>query len=146
MYSDGSLQTVEIAGSELQAVGPAVTKGTLRILARVVGPQQSYRAEMYAAVTAIASNDYKQYTDNMAVTKCADNQSKRECSYSNVRHKVCDHTQRKRVIRSSVTIKSSRPVVHMNMSKSSAMGRWTCSPKWPHGYGSKTTIPSVQRI
>ena len=36
--------------------------------------------------------------DNMATTKCADKQPMRECSYSDVRHKVCDHTQHKRVI------------------------------------------------
>eukprot|EP00670_Eutreptiella_braarudii_P012879 CAMPEP_0174341342 /NCGR_PEP_ID=MMETSP0810-20121108/25360_1 /TAXON_ID=73025 ORGANISM="Eutreptiella gymnastica-like, Strain CCMP1594" /NCGR_SAMPLE_ID=MMETSP0810 /ASSEMBLY_ACC=CAM_ASM_000659 /LENGTH=36 /DNA_ID= /DNA_START= /DNA_END= /DNA_ORIENTATION= len=34
----------------------------------------------------------------MAVTKCADKRPTRECSYSDVRHKVCDHTQHKRVI------------------------------------------------
>ena len=34
----------------------------------------------------------------MVVTKCADKQPTRECSYSDVRHKVCDHTQHKRVI------------------------------------------------
>ena len=38
LYSDGSLQVVETAGSEYQAAGAAVTKGPLRILARVVGP------------------------------------------------------------------------------------------------------------
>ena len=66
-------------------------------MARVVVPQQSYRAEMYAAAigTAIASNGNKQYIDNMAVTKCADKRPMRECSYSDVHHKVCDHTQHK---------------------------------------------------
>ena len=74
-----------------------MAKGPLRILARVVGPQQSCRAEMYGAAmrTAIASNGDKQYIDNMAVTKCADKRPTQECSYSNVRHKVCDHTQHK---------------------------------------------------
>ena len=48
--------------------------------------------------TAIASNGDKQYIHNMAVTKCADKRPTRECSYSDVRHKVCDHTQHKRVI------------------------------------------------
>ena len=77
-----------------------MTKGPLRILARVVGPKQSYKAEMYGAAigTAIASSGDKQYIDNMAVTKCADKRPTRECSYSNVRHKVCGHTQHKRVI------------------------------------------------
>ena len=65
---------MEIAGSEYQAAGAAVTKGPLCILARVMGPQQSYRAEMYGAAigTAIASNGDKQYINNMAVTKRAD--------------------------------------------------------------------------
>ena len=68
MYSDGSLQTVEIAGSEYQATGASVTKGPLPILARVVGLQQSHRAEMYGAAigTAIASNGDKQYIHKMA--------------------------------------------------------------------------------
>ena len=30
--------------------------------------------------------------------KCADKRPTRECSYSDIRHKVCDHTQHKRVI------------------------------------------------
>ena len=38
------------------------------------------------------------YIDNMAVTKCSDKRPTRECSYSDVRHKVCDHTQHKQVI------------------------------------------------
>ena len=77
-----------------------MTKGPLRILARVVGPQRSYGAQMYATVigTAIASNSDKHYIDNMAVTKCADKRATRECSYSDVRHKVCDHTEHKPVI------------------------------------------------
>ena len=71
--SDGSLQTVEIAGSKYQAAGAAVTKGPLRILAQIVGPQRSYGAEMYdtAIGMAIESDVNKQYIDNMAVTKCA---------------------------------------------------------------------------
>ena len=44
--------------------------------------------------------------------------------------------------RSPVTVKSPRPVVHRNVSKFGAMGRWTCSPKWPHGYQSQTTVAS----
>ena len=48
--------------------------------------------------------------------------------------------------RSLVTVKSLRPAVHRNVSKSGAMGRWTSLPKWPHGYRSQTTIPSVRRI
>ena len=64
---------MEIAGSGYQTAGVALTKGPLRILARVVGLQQSYRAEMYGAAikTAIASNGDKQYIDDMAVTKGA---------------------------------------------------------------------------
>ena len=42
--------------------------------------------------TAIASNSNKQYIDNMAVTKCAYKRPTRECSYSDICHKVCDHT------------------------------------------------------
>ena len=74
MDSDGSLQTVESAGSEYQSAGAAVTEGPLCILVRVMGPQQSYRAEMYGAAigTAITSNGEKLYIDNMAMTKCAD--------------------------------------------------------------------------
>ena len=94
LYFDGSLQMVEIAGSEYRAVGAAVTKGPWRILARVVGPQQSYRAEMHGAAisTAIASDGDTLYIDNMASTICVDKQPTRECSYADVRHKVCPHT------------------------------------------------------
>ena len=49
LYSDRSLQMVDFRVSKYQAAGAAVTKGPLRILARVVGPQQSYRAKMYGA-------------------------------------------------------------------------------------------------
>ena len=58
LYFNGGLQTVEIAGSEYQAAGAAVTKGPPHILAQVMGPQQSCRAEMYGAAirTVIASN------------------------------------------------------------------------------------------
>ena len=51
-----------------------MTKGPLCILARVVGPQQSYGAEMDgpAIGTAIASGGDRRYIDNMAVSKCAD--------------------------------------------------------------------------
>ena len=99
LYSDGSLQTVEIAGPEYQAAGATVTKGPLRILARVAGPQQSYRAEMYGAAigAAIASDGDTQYIDNMAVTKCAHRRPTRECSDADIRHKVCDQVQHKRV-------------------------------------------------
>ena len=92
LYSDGSFQTVQIAGSEYQAAGAAVTKGPLRILARVAGPQQSYRAEMYGAAigAAIASDGDTQYIDNMAVTKCAHHRPTHECSDADIRHKVCD--------------------------------------------------------
>ena len=99
LYSDGSLQTVQIAGSEYQAAGAAVTKGPLRILASVAGPQQSYRAEMYGAAigAAIASDGDTQYIDNMAVTKCAHRRPTHECSDADIRHKVCDQVQHKRV-------------------------------------------------
>ena len=46
LYSGSSLQTVEVAGSEYQAAG-VMTKGPLRILARVAGPQQFGGTEMY---------------------------------------------------------------------------------------------------
>ena len=99
LYSDGSLQTVEIAGSEDQAAGAAVTKGPLHILARVADPLQSYRAKMYGAAigAAIASNGDTQYMDNMAVTKCAHRRPTHENSDANIRHKVCDQVQHKRV-------------------------------------------------
>ena len=99
LYSDGSLQTVQIAGSEYQAAGAAVTKGPLRILARLAGPQQSYKAEMYGAAigAAIASNGDTQYIENMAVTKCAHRRPTHECSDADIRHKACDQVQHKRV-------------------------------------------------
>ena len=77
-----------------------MTKGPLRILARVGGPQQSYRVEIYGAAigTAIAANSDKLYIDNMTMTKHTDKRPTRECSYSDVCHKVCDHMQHKRVI------------------------------------------------
>ena len=76
-----------------------MTKGPLRILARVAGPQQSYRAEMYGAAigAAIASDGDTQYIDNMAVTKCAHRRPTHECSDADIRHKVCDHVQHKHV-------------------------------------------------
>ena len=82
LYSDRSLQTIEVGGSEYQAVGTAVTKAPLRILSRVMGRQQSYRAEMYGVAigTAIASDGDKHYIDNMAVTTCADKRPIQECS------------------------------------------------------------------
>ena len=97
LYSDGSLQTVEIAGSVYQAAGAAVTKGPLRILAQVAGPQQSCRAEMYGAAigAAIASDGDTQYIDNMAVTKCAHRRPTHECSDADIRHKVCDQVQQR---------------------------------------------------
>ena len=99
LYSDGSLQTVEIAGSEYQAVGAAVTKGPLHILARVVDPQQSYRAEMYGATigTDMASDSDTQYIDNMAIAKCAHRRPTHNCSDADIHHKVCDQVQHKNV-------------------------------------------------
>ena len=99
LYSDGSLQAVEIAGSDYQVAGAATTKGPLRILARVAAPQQSCRAEMYRAAigAAIASDGATQYIDNMAVTKCAHRRPMHECSDTDIRHKVCDQVQYKRV-------------------------------------------------
>ena len=99
LYSDGSLQIVEIAGLEYQAAGAAVTTGPLHILARVAGPQQSYRAEMYGAAigAATASDGSTQYIDNMAVTKCAHRRPTHECSDADIRHKVCDQVQHKHV-------------------------------------------------
>ena len=99
LYSNGSLQTVEIAGSEYKAAGAAVTKGPLRILARVAGPQQSFRAEMYGAAirATIACDGDTEYIDNMAVTKCAHRRPTHECSDADIRQKVCDQVQHKRV-------------------------------------------------
>ena len=93
LYSDHSLQTVEVAGLEYQAAGATVTNGLFRILAQVAGPQQSYGAEMYGAAigAAIASDGDTQYIDNMAVTKCAYRRP------THVRHKMCDQVQHKRV-------------------------------------------------
>ena len=97
LYSDGSLQTIEVAGLEYYAAGAAMPKGPLRILARVAGPRQSYRAEMYRAAigAAIASDGNTQYIDNMAVTKCAYRRPKHECSDADIRHKVCYWVQHK---------------------------------------------------
>ena len=76
-----------------------MTKGPPRILARVAGPQQSYRAGMYRAAigTAISSDGDTQYIDNLAVTKCARRRPTHECSDANIRHKVCGQVQHKRV-------------------------------------------------
>ena len=92
LYSDGTLQTVEIAGLEYQAAEAAMTKGPLRILARVPNPQQSYRAEMYRAAigVAIASDGDTQYIT-------AHRRPTHECSDADIRHKVCDQVQYKRV-------------------------------------------------
>ena len=94
-----SQYSVEIAGSEYQAAGAAATKGPFRIFARVAGPQQSYGAKMYGAAigAAIASDGDTQYIDNMAVTKCAPRRPTHECSDADIRHKVCDHVEHKRV-------------------------------------------------
>ena len=56
-------------------------------------------AEMYGAAIgiAVASDRDKQYIDRMAVTKCADKRPTRECLGADVRHKVCNHTEHKRV-------------------------------------------------
>ena len=99
LYSDGSHQTVEIAGSEYQAPGTAVSKGPLGILAWPAGPQQSYGAEMYGAAigAAIASDGDTQYIDNMAVTKCAHRPPTHECFDADIHHKMCDQVQHERV-------------------------------------------------
>ena len=57
------------------------------------------RAEMYGAAigAAIASNGDTQYIDNMAITKCAHRQPTHKCSDADIRHKVCDQVQHKRV-------------------------------------------------
>ena len=99
LSSNGSLQIVEVAGSEYQAAGTAVTKGPLRILARVAGPRHSYRAQMYRAAigAAVVSHGDTQYIDNIAITKCAHRRPTHECSDADIRHKVCDQVQHKRV-------------------------------------------------
>ena len=76
-----------------------MTKGPLRILARVAGPQQSYRAKMYGVAigAAIATDGDTQYTDNMAVTKCAHRRPTHACCDADIRYKVCDQVQHKRV-------------------------------------------------
>ena len=51
LYSDGSLQTVEITGSEYQAAGVAMTKGPLHILARV--HRQHGRDQMCSQTTHV---------------------------------------------------------------------------------------------
>ena len=65
-------------------------------------------------------------------------------------HRDGDSIQRRQVVQAShhgVDSQSpSRAVMYRSVSKSGAMGRWTCSPKWPHGYQSQTTIPSIRRI
>ena len=72
-----------------------MTKGPLRILARVAGPPQFYRAKMYGAAigAAIASDGDAQYIDKMAVTKCAHRRPTHACSDAHIRHKVCDEVQ-----------------------------------------------------
>ena len=99
LYSDGSLHTVEIARSEYHAAYAIVTKGPLCILARVAGPKQSDKAEVYGAAigAAIASDGNTQYIHNMAVTKCAHPLPTHECTDTDIRHKVCDQLQDKRI-------------------------------------------------
>ena len=44
-----------------------------------------------------------------------------------------------------VIVKSLRLKVHKNVSKSGALERSTCSPKWPNGYRTQTRTPYVRR-
>ena len=54
---------------------------------------------MYGAAigAAITSDGDSQYIDNLAVTKCAHRRPTHECSDADIRHKVCDQVQHKRV-------------------------------------------------
>ena len=141
MYSGGSLQTVEIAGSEYQA---AVHSGPGCGSAAVIQSRNVRRGHR----DGDSIQRDKQYIDNMAVTKCVTNDPRgsafiQRCATRRVI--TCD-TSESSWSRSLVTIKSLRPAVHRNVSKFGAMGRWACSPKWPHGYRSQIAIPSVRRI
>ena len=54
---------------------------------------------MYGAANGatITSDGDTQYIYNMAVTKCAHRRPMHECSDADIRHKVCDQMQHKRV-------------------------------------------------
>ena len=82
LFWDGSLQSAGIVGYIYQTAGAAVTKGTLRIMARVTGPQTSYRAELVGAaiVTPVVLDRDHQHIDNKAVTLCATEPPHKECS------------------------------------------------------------------
>ena len=45
----------------------------------------------------MASDGDTQNMDNMAVTKCAHHRPTHECSEADIRHKLCDQVQHKRV-------------------------------------------------
>ena len=74
--------------------------------------------------TAIASNGAKQYSNNMAVTKCADERPTWERSYSDVCHKVTCNTSESSWSRSPVTVKSPWPAVQRNMSPFNVVHGW----------------------
>ena len=54
---------------------------------------------MYGAAigAAIASNGDTQYINNMGVTKCAHRRPTHECFDVDIRHKLCDKVQHKRI-------------------------------------------------
>ena len=60
---------------------------------------------MYGAAigATIASDGDTHYIDNMAVTKCAHCPPTHECSDADIRHKVCDQVQHKRVAAEWIT-------------------------------------------
>ena len=149
LNSDGKLQTVEIAGSEYRAAGAAVTRGPLRTLARVAGPQQSYRTEMYEAAVgaAITSDGDTQYIDNMAVTKCAHRRHLHKWPMPRSSSKRATGCNTNASLRSGSRATALRrgPTTRKNENKFGAMRKYTCSPRWPRTYPCRITIPSVPK-
>ena len=71
----------------------------MRIIARVIEPQQPYRAEEAEAAigTTVAVHGDRRHIDNKAVTQCATEPPHKECSDMDMLLKVCANTSQKRV-------------------------------------------------
>ena len=100
----------------------------------VIGPQQSYKAEMVGAAigTAVALNGDRQQIDNKAVTECATTPPHKECSDMDMRLNIYANTSHKPWNGSQATGTSLTPPSRWSEKISVATTKWTSLPKWRH--------------
>ena len=94
-HSDGSKLICRTDHGDYSRAGCSRTCGPLIVIARITGPQTSYRAELQprAMLTQLRNADDTLTLDNQAVVRWCQTEPRRECAHRDLRDFIYSHTQ-----------------------------------------------------